>query len=143
MKNLLSKIYFLFKTYSFVEVVYLLIRFNKTKFFQGNTNNTNKNGVNKQNTHTHTHILNTLGKITLEQGCPAMSLAASKFCLFSDSAKEASSDVTTILNLRFITTPKPAPFQKILRVKELQVKKVLLNLLNFTDFLQKIVLSRT
>ena len=40
---------FAFQTYSLVEVTYLLIRFNKTKFFPWNTNNTDRNGVNKQN----------------------------------------------------------------------------------------------
>ena len=46
---------FLFKNYSLVEVIYLLIRCYKTRFFLRNTNNTDRNGVNKQNTHTHTH----------------------------------------------------------------------------------------
>ena len=57
-KNLLKRpaMSFLFKNYSLVKVMYLLIRCNKTRFFLGNTNNTNRNGVNKQNTHTHTHI---------------------------------------------------------------------------------------
>ena len=32
--------------------------------------------------------------------------------LFFDSAKEASSDVTTFLNIRFITTQKPAYFRE-------------------------------
>ena len=39
----------LFKTYSLVEVTYLLIRFNKTKFFPWDRNNTDRNGANKQN----------------------------------------------------------------------------------------------
>ena len=43
----------------------LLIRCYKTRFFQWNTNNTDRNGVNKQNTHTHTP--NTQRKITLER----------------------------------------------------------------------------
>ena len=43
---------FLLKNYSLVESVYLFIRCNKTKFFLRNTNNTDINGVNKQNTHT-------------------------------------------------------------------------------------------
>ena len=42
----------LFKNYSLVEVAYLLIRFNKTKFFPWNTNKTDGNGVNKQNQQT-------------------------------------------------------------------------------------------
>ena len=41
--------YFLFKNYSLVD---LLIRWNKTKSFLWNTNNNDRNGVNKQNTHT-------------------------------------------------------------------------------------------
>ena len=45
---------FLLKNYSLVESVYLFIRCNKTRFFLQNTNNTDRNGVNKQNTHTHT-----------------------------------------------------------------------------------------
>ena len=47
---------FLFKNYSLVKVIYiyLLIRCYKTRFFQWNTNNADRNGVNKQNTHTHT-----------------------------------------------------------------------------------------
>ena len=43
---------FLFKKYSLVEFVYLFIRCNKTKFLLSNTNNADKDGVNKQNTHT-------------------------------------------------------------------------------------------
>ena len=45
-KNLLFAMSFLFKNYSLVKVTYLLIN---------NTDNTNRNGVNKQNKHTHTH----------------------------------------------------------------------------------------
>ena len=33
----------------------MLIRFSETNFFPRNTKNTDRNGVNKQNTHTHTH----------------------------------------------------------------------------------------
>ena len=43
-----------FKNYSFVEDIYLLIRFNKTGFFRWNTKNTDRKGGNKQNTHAHT-----------------------------------------------------------------------------------------
>ena len=44
-----------FKNNSLVEVTYLLIRFNKSKFPR-NTNNNNGNGVTKQkNTHARTH----------------------------------------------------------------------------------------
>ena len=46
---------FIFKNYSLMEVIYLLIRFSETNFFPRNTKNTDRNGVNKQNTHTHTH----------------------------------------------------------------------------------------
>ena len=49
----------LFKNYSLIEVIYLLIRFNKIKLFLWNTMNTDRNGVNEQNT---THR-----KITLER----------------------------------------------------------------------------
>ena len=41
---------FLFKNYSLVKVIYLL-----TRLFLLNANNTDRNGVNEQNTHTHTH----------------------------------------------------------------------------------------
>ena len=43
---------FLLKNYSLVESVYLFIRCNKIKFFPQNTNDTDRNGVHKQNTHT-------------------------------------------------------------------------------------------
>ena len=46
---------FLLKNYSFVKSVYLFIRCSNTRLFLQNTNNTDRNGVNKQNTHTHTH----------------------------------------------------------------------------------------
>ena len=54
-KDLLSTMSLLFNNYSLVEVIYLLIRFNKSKFFLSNKNNTDGNGVKKQHTHTHTH----------------------------------------------------------------------------------------
>ena len=37
----------LIKNYSVVEVIYLLIRFSKSNFFPRNTNNADRNGVNK------------------------------------------------------------------------------------------------
>ena len=46
-----------------------------------------------------------------------------KFCLIFDSAKEASSDVTTFLNMRFITTQKLAFWENI-TYYILQVRKV-------------------
>ena len=53
----------LFKTHSLVEVINLLIRFNKTKFFPWSTKNTDRNGVNRQNTYTHTHEKVLLGHL--------------------------------------------------------------------------------
>ena len=51
--------------------IYLLIRCYKTRFFLWNTNNTDRNGVSKQNTHTHTHTHthtpNFLRNVTLER----------------------------------------------------------------------------
>ena len=44
---------------------------------------------------------------------PIMSLDASEF-LFFDSAKEASNDVNTFLNLRFIKKQKPVVFWEII-----------------------------
>ena len=60
---------FLFKRYSFVEVIYLLIRSNMTKFFLLNTNYFDTKDVNDQHTHTHTHTHtpNSQRKITLER----------------------------------------------------------------------------
>ena len=53
MKNLLSTMSLFFKNYSLVEIMYLLIRFNKIKFFLWNTKNTDRNGINKQNKQVH------------------------------------------------------------------------------------------
>ena len=53
-----------FKNYSLIEVTHLLIRFNKTKFFLWNTENTDGNGVNIC-TDVHICTTNTLRKITL------------------------------------------------------------------------------
>ena len=44
--------FLLFKNYSLAEAIYLLIKFHKTKSFLCNTNNTKRNDVNEQNTHT-------------------------------------------------------------------------------------------
>ena len=49
------------KNYSLVEVIYLLIRFNKTKSFLSNTKSTDRTGINEQNTHHRQR------KITLER----------------------------------------------------------------------------
>ena len=48
-----STMFLLFKDYSLAEAIYLLIKFHKTKSFLWNTNNTKRNDVNEQNTHTH------------------------------------------------------------------------------------------
>ena len=57
-----------------------------------------------------------------------MSLDAFEF-LVLDSAREASNDVDTFLNLRFIKKQKSAVFfEKILYANKLQVKNVSLNL---------------
>ena len=53
---------FLFKNNSLVKVIYLL-----TSLFLLNANNTDRNGVNEQNTHTYTHTPNTQRKIKLER----------------------------------------------------------------------------
>ena len=51
---------FFFFNYSLAKVIYVFIRCHKARFFLRNTNNTDRNGVNKQNRHTdtetHTHI---------------------------------------------------------------------------------------
>ena len=76
---------FLLKNYSLVESVYLFIRYNKTKFFLRNTNDTGRNGVHKRNTHTK-HL--------------------------EKDAREASNDVNTFLILRFIKKQKPVVFRE-------------------------------
>ena len=93
--NLLSTMCFLLKNYSLVESVYLFIRCNKTKFYQRNTINTDRTGVNKQNRHTKHLEKDNIGR---GEG-PTMSLDAFEF-LFFDSAREASKDVNTFLNCR-------------------------------------------
>ena len=86
-----SKIYFsmsfLFKKYSLVEVVYLFIRCHKTKFFLWKTNNTDKNGVNKQNRHTHTKYLQ---KDNTEKGSgvPHVGLSTSEFLFLTAQKKQ-------------------------------------------------------
>ena len=52
---------FLLKNYSLVEV-YMFIRCNKTKFFLWNTNNAERNGVNKQKTNTKHLEKDNIGK---------------------------------------------------------------------------------
>ena len=90
MKNLLSTMYFFLKNYSPEEVAYLLIRCNKTKFFLRNTNNTDRNDLNKQNTQTHTHQTSKeIWHWKGGEGVPTISLTASKFLLFFDSAKKS------------------------------------------------------
>ena len=101
---MLSTISFLLKNYSLVENLYLFIRCNKTKFFLGNTNNADRNGVHKENTHTKHLEKDNIGK-----GGATMSLDTFEF-LFFDSAREASNDVDTFLNLRFIKKQKSAGF---------------------------------
>ena len=71
-KNLLSGMSFFFLNYLLAKVIYLLIRCYKTRFILRNKSNTDRNGVNKQNTHTththtHTHTPSTPRKITLER----------------------------------------------------------------------------
>ena len=48
-----SKMSLLFKNCSFVEFIYLLIRFNITKSFLWNTKNADRNGVNRKTYTTH------------------------------------------------------------------------------------------
>ena len=52
----------LFKNYSIAEVMYLLIRLNKIRSVLCNTKNTDRNGVNEQNTHI-THRKKTLKRV--------------------------------------------------------------------------------
>ena len=54
--------YLLFKNYSFVEVIYMSTRFNKTKSFLRKVKSTDTNGVNEQNSHSFIER-----KITLER----------------------------------------------------------------------------
>ena len=66
-----------------------------------------------------THTPNTQRKITFGKGAPNMSLGAFEF-LFFDSVREASNDVNTFSNLRFIKKQKPDDF---LKKKFLQFRK--------------------
>ena len=100
---------FLLKNYSLVEVVYLFIRCNKIKIFLWNANNTDINGVSKQNTYTYSKLLEKDN--TGKEGVPTMSLAAFEF-LFIDCGNKANNDVTTFLNLRFIIKQRSALFWK-------------------------------
>ena len=54
-RYLISTMPLLFKNYSLAGVIYLLTRFNKSKFILWNTCNTDGKDVNTQHTHTHTH----------------------------------------------------------------------------------------
>ena len=65
----------------------MYIRCNKTKFFLWSTNDTDKNGVDKQNTHTHTKYLEKdyTGK---GGGVPTMSLAASEILFLTVQKKQ-------------------------------------------------------
>ena len=61
---------FLLKNYSLVESVYLFIRCSTTRFFLQNTNNTDRNGVNKPNTkHLERKITLERGQFNCEPGC--------------------------------------------------------------------------
>ena len=61
---------FLLKNYSLVESVYLFIRYNQTRFFLQNTNNTDRNGVSKPNTkHLERKITLKRGQFNYEPGC--------------------------------------------------------------------------
>ena len=59
-----------------------------------------------------------------------MSLDTSEF-LFFDIPREASNDVKTFLNLRFIKKWKQLFFEEILQVNEVKVNNVSLNVPNF------------
>ena len=99
-----------------------------TKFFLRNTNYTDRNGVDKQKTHTK-H----LEKDNVETGGPTINMDAFEFLVF-DSAREASNDVNTFLNFRFVKKQKTAGFflfEKVSYANKLKVKKVSLMYLNF------------
>ena len=96
---------FSLKDDSLIEFVYLFIRCNKNKFFLRNINNTDRNGVNKQKTQTKDLEKDNIGKGWI----PTMSLDAIEVWFF-DSAGEASNDVNTFFNLRFIKKQKTAGF---------------------------------
>ena len=66
--------------------------------------------------------------VVVGAGVPTISLDASEF-LFLHSAKEASNDVNTFLNLRFIKKQKPAVFYEKIYANKLKVKMVSLNVL--------------
>ena len=95
---------FLFKYYSIVEVVYLFIGYSKTSS-SCETQIILMEVVEMKKTLTKHLEKDNTGKGEV----PAMSLDTSEF-LFFDIAREASNDVNTFLNLRFIKKQKPAVF---------------------------------
>ena len=130
MKNLLSTMYFFLKNYSPEEVAYLLIRCNKTKFFLRNTNNTDRNDLNKQNTQTHTHQTSKeIWHWKGGEGVPTISLTASKFLLFFDSAKKKQAMTSPLFWTWDLSVHRNQLFlKKILHVK---VKTVSLKVPDF------------
>ena len=79
---LLFKMSFLFAKNSLVKVIYLVIRFYMTSFVLWNTNNTNRNGVNKQNTHAHTHTHTHTHTKPLQKNKPCLNRVKPIFCNF-------------------------------------------------------------
>ena len=117
---------FLLKNYSLVESVYLFIRCNKTKFFLPHTNNTHRNGVNKQNTHTKHLEKDNIGKggggANYEPGC---------FCIFvfwqCKRSKEWRQHFFELAIYEETETETSCFLKKILYANKLKVKKVSLN----------------
>ena len=105
----------------------------KTKFFLRSTNNTDRNGVHKQNTYTEHLEKDIIGK----GGGATMSQDVFE-CMLFGSAREARM-TSTLFELKiYQETRTSCFFEKILYANELKVKKVSLNV---PDLL-KIVLSR-
>ena len=109
-----------------LEIVYMFIRCNKTKFFLWNTNNTDRNGVNKQKTHTK-H----LEKDNIRKGGGFQLWACMLLNFQFLTVQEKQVMTSTLLNLRFFKKHKPAFFFEKVYANKLKVKKVSLNVPNF------------
>ena len=114
---------FLLENYSLVESAYLFIRCNKTKFFLRNTYNTDRNGVNKQSTHTKHLEKDNIGK----GGVQLWAWMLSNFCFLTVQEKQVMTSTLFWTWDLWRNRNQLGFFEKILYANELKVKKVLLN----------------
>ena len=117
---------FLLKNYSLVEVVYLFIKCNKTKFLPWNTDNTDRNVVNKQKGHTKHLQKDNIGKgrggSNYQPGC--------FWIFFQEKSKKKQVMTSTLFWTRDLSSNRNklgffSFFEKILHTNKLKIKKVL------------------